>query len=97
MIEGSNDYKIYEKDLDRCQPYIFNLEEENFTNSENSTDKKEIIPTKIIDSTASSSLDKPVAVISKGYIGSKSIYRFYVRSSSRKEVIQTNDERLIFF
>ena len=39
----------------------------------------------------------PIATISKEYIENKSIYKFFVRSSSSKEVIQTNLERVIFF
>lgn len=44
-----------------------------------------------------SRFDYPVATISKSYINNKQIYRLFVRSSSKKEVIQTNHERIIFF
>lgn len=42
-------------------------------------------------------LKDPIARISKSYLNHKPIYRFFVRSSSSKEIIQTNLERVIFF
>lgn len=35
--------------------------------------------------------------MSKEYLGYKGIYKLFVRSPSTKEIIQTNQERIIFF
>ena len=39
----------------------------------------------------------PVASILKSYINYKSIYKFFIRSPSDREIVQMNNERVIFF
>eukprot|EP00347_Sterkiella_histriomuscorum_P005811 403355181 len=85
VISTKTEYLIYEKDLDLCMPYIFNKDDAN------QTPKNLTNPDKIL------AKQKPIARISKEYLNYKSIYKIYVRSPSSKEVIQTNEDRIIFF
>ncbi|CDW78432.1 wd-40 repeat protein [Stylonychia lemnae] len=92
IIQTSKQYIIYEQDLDKCMPYIF--DRKKHTGGENTPIKSMVTR---VQSTFRTKQNTPIARIFKDQIQNKSIYKFYVRSQSTKEIIQTNEDRIIFF
>eukprot|EP00347_Sterkiella_histriomuscorum_P004690 403359477 len=90
MLESENQYYIYERDLDQCiDVFLKNVEAPLFEKFNQSSLFKHKL--------TQMQTEHPMAIIDKDKLNRKPIYKFYVRSSTQKEVIQTNAESIILF